>query len=193
MATIALTLDEFISQMSTKGTRFAMLLTVTRPKLNKRNRNTGELCPFPLGVERRSYRNVQLGAIYANSVNNQREREGNADEFTPQGLWVSKDYPNGAGERDSMLTVKHKGTGERYFAYKPASDSETGIALPPKVDSWVDVATGKVIEFESVKPYLPPTSEQPATQETDKMISWRTMKCQNVLQIKCGDDYILQH
>jgi hypothetical protein len=187
MTTHNVTLDQFLAAFAGKGTKFATMLTVTRPKLNKTNRDTKERCPFTLGVERRALRNVQIGANYENSVNNQREREDNPEEFTAQSLW------NGKGQRDTTYTVKHSETGKRYFAVKPASDSETGVAIPPKSDEWRDVATGKVIPFDSVKPYLPPVSEQPATQETDKMISWRTIGVDSIVSIQCGETYMIQH
>lgn len=187
------TLAQFLEAFAGKGTKFAAMLTVTRPKLNKTHRETGEKCPYVAGVERRALRNVQLGCLYENSVNNQREREGNENEFSSQGLWVSKEFPNGAGERDSTYTVKHKRTGERYFAVKPASDKDTGITLPPNADTWIDLATGKPIDPATLKPYLPPVSEQPATQETNKAIPWRTISVNSVVQIQCGETYVLTH
>lgn len=190
--TKVVTLEQFLAAFAGKGTKFAAMLTVTRPKLNKSNRETGETCPYPAGVECRKLRNVQLGCLYENSVNNQREREGNSDEFTSQGLWVSKEFPDGAGERDSTYTVRHRKTGERYFAVKPASDAETGVVLPAKAETWIDLATGKPIDPETLKPYLPKPSSQPKTQETDKAIAWRTISVNSVVQIQCGETFVLQ-
>lgn len=187
MTTLNVTLDQFLTAFSGKGTKFATMLTVTRPKLNKKNRDTKEPCPFAMGVERRALRNVQIGANYQNSVNNQRQREDNETEFNAQALW------GGKGIRDTTYTIKHIETGKRYFAVKPASDADTGIAVAPKSDEWRDVATGKVVSFDAVKPYLPPVSEQPATQETDKMVSWRTIGVDSIVSIQCGDTYFLQH
>lgn len=191
--TLTVTLDQFLAAFDGKGTRFATMLTVTRPKMLKNSRDDGTPNPYPLGVERLTWRNVTLGVNYGNAVNNQRQREGNAEEFNPEGLWPSKEFPNGAGERCGTYLVRHRGNGKRYFAIRPASDAETGNPLPSKFDQWRDVATGKILDVETLRGFLPKPSEQPATQETEKQIAWRTIETDNVLTIICGDTFNLTH
>jgi len=193
MATIAITLADFVAKFDTLGTPFAAILTVTEPKLLKNSRQTGEPCPFAKGVRRLAWRHVQLGANYGNAVNLQREREEHPDKFVPEGLWKSAKHPEGAGRHYGKHLIRHVDTGETYFGYRPASDKETGEILPHKVDIWQDIATGTPVDVDKLQGYLPKQSGQPATQETDKRIVWQTVKTANVVAVKCGDEYVLDH
>jgi hypothetical protein len=163
------------------GTVIVTMKTRTRPKLLVKNRDTKEACPWSQGVERVAFRQVILGAVYENSVNNQRAREGNDEYFDAAGLWVSKQFPEGAGERDGAYTVRHKGNGKRYFAVRPCVNA-AGIPLV-SMDYWLDVATGEAIYEDLVTPYLSAPSTS-ARQDTNKPVPWRTVELVNVEEIK---------
>lgn len=177
-----ITMQQFEERLAEyRGTLIVTLKTRTRPTLLKKNRETKEPCPWSQGIERVALRQVILGAVYENSVNNQRAREGNDEYFDAAGLWVSKQFPEGAGERDSAYTVRHKGTGKRYFAVRPCVNS-IGVPLI-SMDYWLDVATGEAVHEDVVAPYLPAVSVS-ARQETDKPVPWRTIELVNIEEIK---------
>lgn len=190
------TIDQFVNDFAGRGAKFATFWSCTRPKLLKKHRLTGEPCPYSQGVERRAVRSVQLGAIYENSVNNQRNREAEDGEvvehFTAQGLWKSSAYPDGAGERDSLYTVKHKGTGERYFAVKPAADADGHVRVNESY--WFNVATDEPLtpdQIDDLEHYLPTQSDDSGRQGTDVKVNWRTFKIENVIAIQCGEFFLL--
>lgn len=192
------TLEEFLKIFEGRGARIAKIYTRTNPELLKKHRETKEPCPFVAGVERRAVRVVQFGTIYGNCVNYQREREhqpldkcGEVEHFDPSPLWKSKIYPDGAGERDGKYTVRHKGTGRRYFALKAATDEKGHTKVVQ--DFWFDVATGKPISYESVKPFLKSQSKGSGRQGVEKTIQWRTYEVENVLAVQSGELYMIQH
>ncbi len=177
-----MTMAEFETRLAKhKGSLIATIVTRTRPKLLVKHRATKLPCPWPMGVERVAVRSVTLGAVYENSVNLQREREGNEDHFTAEGLWKSKEYPEGAGERDTPYTVRHKGNGKRYFGIRPKADDKGHAVV--SVDRWHDIQTGLPVHPDDLDGYL---SENSASkrQETEKEMSWRTVELVHVEQIR---------
>jgi hypothetical protein len=83
-----------------KGTTIVTVTTFTTKSMNKKV--NGEINPYHGRVQTRARNNCMIGFIYTNSVNNQREREGNDEEFVA--------HPRKWGVRvQGTPLVEHKG------------------------------------------------------------------------------------
>lgn len=104
----------------------------------------------------------QIGCSYENCVKNKTGDE----TFVAESLWKGK----GAHVPGNRYLVTHKEKGGFYIQFRPSDVSVS-------VDIYKDKESGQVIE----RPDLP---EKPEVVQ-----QWRTIKLENVLQIKCGDIY----
>ena len=156
-----------------QGAGFIGLVTSTEPKMNKKNRETGEANPFLNCMVRRiAHRNGIIGASYENAVNNQRKREEHpeAGEFRAESLWNGKGRHIGS----SKILVEHTDSGKRYLVFYP---SRTQAILN---DVWY--VDNQETELNDLKPYLPPVSKS-TRQETDKEITWRVIALDSIISL----------
>lgn len=175
------TLDQLLSRMNQhKGALMGVLVSHTQPKLFKTLERDGQKspCPWP-SIFCIATRSVCFGAVYESSVNLQRGREGKDADFTARGLWKSKKYPEGAGERDGPYTVRHKETGERYFGVRPRPHHD---GTPVILESHYLDDQGLPVADMQVLPWLVPPSK-PTNQGLDKTVPWRTIALRNVLEV----------
>lgn len=139
---------------SLRGATFATLVVNVEPSIK---------CPKTSGmggrIRKRSKVNVTLGFIYANSVNRQREREGNESDFQVN--------PRKWGERIKGTTlVVHKG---QYYL-------ETKVEKVYETEYFLD---GKLIEKEKIKDFLKESAPQPQ-QELEKEIILRDYRLDSI-------------
>lgn len=147
---------------SLKGSRIVTLTAETIQKVRQGTKNN----PSPYRdkeVVKKAKVNGIINSRYANSVNNQRAREGNTEFFTPQ--------PRKWGTR-------RKGT--------PFVDHKDKVYLEVKVEKVLDseyFVDGVKVTLESVREYLPKKS-QPETQETEKAVLVADYNLENIKEIK---------
>jgi hypothetical protein len=175
-----ITMTEFETILATHEQPITVRLTTkTSPKMLVKHREDKTPNPWPDGLRRLTEQQVILGASYAKTVNAQRASEGLAEDFSAKGLWPSKQYPEGAGERDSDFTVKHKGTGKRYFACQLVDGTTSSTWVTP---------TGESVDFELVKPYMSESKPSPGRQGTETQVIWRTIDLDSIVHAQIGDD-----
>lgn len=158
---IAITEAELVRMLSdNKGANIVTVVTKTEPKMRK----TGN--PFVGKVFKVSRVNGMIGWNYANSVNNQREREGNTDTFVAE--------PRKWGQRiDGTPLVEHKGTFYVELKVEKSLDSK-----------YIDLA-GKELDSDTlaeVKTFIP-QRQRAATQQTVKEIILRDYKVASIVSI----------
>ena len=137
-----------------RGATFATLVVNVEPSIK---------CPKTSGmggrIRKRSKVNVTLGFIYANSVNRQREREGNESDFQVN--------PRKWGERVKGTTlVVHKG--QYYLEIQEEKVYETEYYLD-----------GNLVEKEIVKQYLKEPAPQPQ-QELEREVILRDYRLDSI-------------
>ncbi len=184
-------LIETIDNHANTGAKIVRITTDTEPKTNKKHRETGIACPWE--IRKTTARVVMLGTSYEKAVNRQRERESqplNADDslvyFRAEALFYGK------GIHDGTFTAHHADDPtRRYIVYRPMSDDDNNaINLE---DRWYDAKTGETLTLDQVKPYLPPISPS-KKQQTDKLVLWRTLKFESLLQLAyAGEDYVVKN
>lgn len=204
------TVEEFLQVISTnKRPQFVEILSHHRYKpgqkngsLNKNSRLGTKLAPKPTPYREVLHvlrTNALMGVDYEKMVNLQRQREASAaladlsadlpsfvkltvevDEFKAEALF------SGKGERDPLfpkLAARHKETGQRYLVYWPACDN-TGHPLLNQSEYFDE--TGRRLDFKDELEEYWKASSTPKTQGTAKPIHWRTVKFENVLEIRAG-------
>lgn len=177
-----ITIDQFLTILNEKchgAACFGVVTTRTFPPLLVKSRADKTPCPFPDGVERMTERSVCLGAIYSNSVNRQREKEGHPDFFIVDGLWKSKEYPEGAGKKDGPYTVIHQGSLKRYLAMRPCTDKDNVPVILN--ERWIDLAT--MTEIAEPTAYLREPSKA-ISQDVERIVHWRCVELSNVVQAR---------
>ena len=145
----------------------ATITTVTDAPMNKGNN------PFYGRVKKQTVINVMLNFIYANSVNNQREKEGNEQEFIPHARkW---------GERIQGTTlVQHKGS--IYVEYK-------ANGKPQSIEYFVD---GTKVSKELISLYLTKSNSNTEHQGIEKEVILRDVNINNIKAIKINkEEYII--
>ena len=151
----------------TKGATFAQVICVTDPKLKKTNN------PFYVDgkcvVVKENVLNVTINFIYANSVNNQRAREGKETTFTPHPRKWGVRVPNSS-------LVEHNGT--TYLECRVNNVKST---------QYIDTRTGNVVPFEDIQEFLPSKSSS-STQGTSKEIIVRDFKLSSIKQINLNKE-----
>lgn len=149
-------LQVMLSQL--RSAAFATLTTVTEPAMNKGGN------PFYGRVKKEVKLNATLNFIYANSVNNQREKEGNEQVFVPHARkW---------GERIQGTTlVQHKGN--LYIEYK-------ANGAPQSVEYFVD---GQKVNKAEIAAYLRESNSNKEHQGVNKEIILRDVNINNVKEI----------
>lgn len=175
------------------GASFVTVVTKTAPDMNKKHRETKEPNPYLGKISRMAERFGHLGVNYENAVNNQREREAVAregtelddgtpvPEFRAEGMW------NGKGEHvdGSKCLLRHVDTRKLYMVFYPAKSSV-------KEDVWT--CDGVEISVELLKAYLPPVRTDSGRQGTEKIVPWRVVAIENVVQLKLGGEvYMVSH
>lgn len=184
------TIESCLETLARKpGAKVVVMVTFTKPKLNKRNRTTGEPCPYAAGVMRMAERYGMLGVSYENAVNNQRGREEqptNEDDvvqyFQAKSLW------NGLGEHipGNPFLVRHNSTGKEYVTFMPRRNKENEVQNG--AERWIDLATGLDLDPTSIEDYLPPAPKDSGRQETDAITFWKCIAIENVKQIRTNGE-----
>lgn len=157
---------------------FVTLWTRTSPKLNKKDRDTKEPCPYSQGVLRLAQRYGQIGCSYESCKLNKLIR---ADMVPFDGGFSAEELWGGAGEHvpGSPYLVRHKERGTLYLAFRPRQlPSDGSIMLGD--DIWLDARTR--VEIPVPTGYLPPVREVEAGDQP-----WRTISLEGVVQIQCGE------
>jgi hypothetical protein len=188
---VKLTLPSLVHKLSTLSrVEFVSLTLATRPKLLAKGKIDKTPCPYPqYGILKIARKNAMLNCDYARIVNNQREREGEAEPFVPERLW------NGNGryiDGYPPCIIEHAETGAKYLAYYPHSDTQ-GDTIEFE-EKYLDVQTGEEIDLDelNVRQFIS-YNDQPKTQMTEKRICWRTVAVENIRAMKFkGTEYILK-
>lgn len=157
-----------------RGACFVTIVARVDAKLVKKHRETGEPNPYA-GATKVSRVNGCINWSYANSVNNQRLREGQptneADQvefFTPEKrAWGQRRFYNAAGEAvyDRSASVR----------LSPFVDHKQAVYLEMKVEKSVEhryELDGEVLTDEQVAPYLPKRKES-SRQQVEKPVILR--------------------
>jgi len=179
-------IDEVLAQFAAAGPvpKIVTLTTRTYPPLLKKNRVTGEPCPYR-GVHRICRRNGIIGCSYENAVNNQRVREAQPTNRQDEVLhFHALDLWNGKGRHDGPYTVKHVDRDTRYIVFKPAQKKDGSLIV--NADVWQDEA-GNVLNVADLEHYLPKLSES-KRQQVDKPVAWRTIELDNILAVTYGEE-----
>lgn len=162
-----------------KSATAVCIVTQTQPKMRKTNN------PFFGRVTRIASRSGMLNASYENAVNRQRAREDHpeAGEFNAAALW------NGKGEHVSPAIVRHTGSGEEYLVFYPTRTTEDGKPIANQ-DLWL--LDGQPVDGETLAAIMTfvQAPGESRKQETDKQISWRTVKLENVKQVTMGGELL---
>ena len=91
------TASEFIAFVKDfKGYQFAGLKTSKVCKLVKKDRNTKESTEGNIVTESATYKQIGFGYEYQKSVNNRRDKEGHAEEFTANPLPFGQEWLEGS-------------------------------------------------------------------------------------------------
>ncbi len=166
-------LVEFLLNVPTRAS-FVTFRSRTTPRMRKTDNSYWDADSGEWNIRKISVVNGIINFIYANSVENQREREGlDLEEFKPQ--------PRQWGNRIlNTPLVRHKG---RYY-------------LEVKVENVVETtyvnSNDDEVEREEIDEFLY-SSSQPSTQKTEKEIVLRDYKIENLEQIKMYGDIFNLH
>ena len=152
---------------ATRGARFVTIVSRTEPAMVKKHRETGEPNPY-YGATKISRVNGCINWCYENSVNNQRQREGNAEHFHPEARrWGQRRFYNAEGQPvyDRTASVR----------LSPFVDHKGWVYLELKVQNCIEhryeATDGTVLTDEQVAPYLPLKGE--SRQGVDKEVILR--------------------
>lgn len=197
-------LVEILCRDKRRGAKLCVLVTSTYPRLLKFGRESGRACPWPEGIQKIAVRPVTLGASYASAVNRMRIRDAAARRsdrarkaievecFKPQELW------KGMGLHDTAYSMKHKGTGRRYLAYKPRqvdSDSAAGSEAINLDSQWRDARTQKTLDFDAdgLAEFLPEQSKS-QVQDVNHDVQWRVVALDSIVELRYGGEiYSVSH
>lgn len=158
-----------------RGTSTATVTYETDPKMVKKHRETKMPNPYDGLVVKRTTINVTLGFDYTNSVNNQKEREGQARDFVAQ--------PRTWGERIKGTTL---------VSHKDAIYLEAKINGKPQENIFISIDTRQPIDKSILQPYLPVASTSEGRQGTEKEIVMRDIKLSSIKEIKLkGEHYVI--
>lgn len=167
-------LKELEAIVANGGAKLVGLTIKTEPKLLKKNRETGEPCPFH-NVTRISERVVMLGCNYGNCVNNQRDREGLETDFVPQQLW------NGKGQHveGHPFLIQHVDTGKKYIAVKNQKNGSECYH-----------ADGKIVDIKTLSNFMPKSGEG-NTQGVESPVNWRVISLDNIIGVRyAGEAFV---
>lgn len=161
------TIKDFVSNIN-KGTFGIQMVSVTEPKMNKRNN------PYYGRVQKITYMlNVMLGYNYENVVNNQLEREGKTANFVAEA-------PKGREWDMFPYILKSTSNNEQMYL-------RTTMGKATKTKS-IYVIDGKIASDDDViaiKRFIPQSSN--TNQGTDVEIVVRDFKLENIVLLKQGN------
>ena len=169
MATTITTNQLFDILASIRGAKFATITTLTDVAMRKTNN------PYAGLVKKLSSMNVTLNFIYRNSVNAQRAKEGNQEEFVPhERKWGKK--------IQGTMFVEHKG--EFYVEAKMNGAPQNVVYL----------LENEVIEKEVISEFLPAKSSNKEHQGVEKEIVLRDFKMASIVGLKVdGQEYVVKN
>jgi hypothetical protein len=136
--------------MSYNGSKFAQAQSVTEPKLNKKNRETGELLPFKTVLNCRNI-NVQLNFDYEGQINRREIKEGaETPEFQATEHSWARHFKGALAVHKSELAsdIMDVDLSKAYMPY-----------VKIRVDSQQYIADGKVISKDALTPFMPPKND----------------------------------
>lgn len=197
------TLQELLAILNErKGAVMLVVETSTTPKMLKKSRTTGDPNPWENGVLRVAIGRFVLNNNYGNNVEAAREKDGHPapEDFQPAGLWVSEDFPEGAGYRIGKWLVGHRGKpGQLYFRTRPLRNPQTGQL--DKLRDRYSTNDDRDYEFEGdelealKRDYLPkPSNSRKQELPEDKQIPYRPYKIEGIVAVHLnGQRYIIDH
>lgn len=158
-----------------KGSEFVTIVSTTRPKVLKKDRETGE--PNPFGeIVKVSRANGILGFRYENSVNNQREREGGERDFVAEPRSWGQHVKRADGGLSPL--VEHKG---RVYLE---------IKVERSLGSTYYDASGTERTYAELRGILPKAKES-SRQEVENPVILRDYALANIREIAIGGEEIL--
>ena len=162
------TIKDFVSNIN-KGTFGIQMVSVTEPKMNKRNN------PYYGRVQKVTYMlNVMLGYNYENVVNNQLAREGKVTNFVA-------DTPSGREWDMFPFILKSTSNNEQMYL-------RTTMGKATRVKS-IYIIDGKIANDDDVVAIqsFMPKSNGNTNQGTDVEIIVKDFKLQNIIFLKQGE------
>ena len=166
------------------GHTIAYLRTLTMPKFNKGHRDTKESMLCTLGIEPETVRkislySIRLGYDYRTSVENALDRQGQpATDYVAGKSW-HRPYVLPSGQTSKTVVI-HPVTLEKYIMVMINK-----IRGKSNIKSmYVDMSTGKAIDKDLLKDFLPPKSA-PKNQGLDEehAINVQTLKLGSVKRL----------
>jgi hypothetical protein len=121
--------------------------------------------------------NFLLNAIYQNAVNKQREKEGKEADFQSSSNWHEKVYDGVNGS-----IVRNKKSPEQTYLSGIVRDAEV-------LQYYVDGIAASPEEMEVIKAFKQ-SSSSAKNQELEKEIIFRTIKIENIIEVRANDRVI---
>lgn len=200
-----ITLTDLLQEIDANNGNLEVILhTMTKPRLNKKHRETKEPCPYSNGVLHVAERPAILGQNYEDEVNQARLRELNLSFFMVDPLWETAEpdperyVPKGigAGKHINTIIVEHQTTKYRYLCYRPKQNEKGSIEIIRS--EYIDLSTAKPLCNEAVdalRHYLPPLAKDSGRQDVKmrNAVAWRTVGLERVKGIQfVGNSDVLQ-
>lgn len=184
-----------------RGAKAVTIVTRTQPKLSG-----GKKCPYA-GVEKVSTVNGMINFNYENSVNNQREREGNDEVFeSASRQWGKRLYetPEEVENPNSIKRIDRQRKNPRHLPFVAKNWTEDTITeeqfnqipdeelyLEMKVQgagNYIYIMDGVEIDKDLVNAYLPKRSDS-GRQEVEKAVILRDYKLKGVEDITLNGEF----
>ena len=164
-----ITRDELIEALGLpgRGAQPVTIVTETDSRMVKKHRQTGDPNPYLGRVVKRSRVNGMVNWVYANSVNRQRGREGEEQDFTPE--------PRKWGERVA---------GTPFVAHKGALYLE--LKVERAVEEPVYLCDGQEIDRAQIAAYLPKRRSNAGHQGVEQEVILRDYRVDSIREITFG-------
>ncbi|MCX5884357.1 MAG: hypothetical protein NT096_00330 [Proteobacteria bacterium] len=145
------------------GHTIAYIRTLTIPKFNQGHRVTKESMLATLGIEPETVRkislySVRIGYDYRTSVENALDRQGLPTTDYKAGTSWHRPYVLPSGQTSKTVVI-HPNTREKYILATINKVKDSSGKLKANIKSmYVDMSTGKFIDKDLLKDFLPPKS-----------------------------------
>lgn len=161
-----------------KGCTIVTLTAATKPRCLKRDRETGE--PNPWGqIVKVSMVQGLIGFRYENSVNNQREREGDVADFEAEPRSWGHHVENPSTGNPSPLVTNN--AGDRTYIE---------VKVERVLSTTYHAEDGTVLTYDECKGVLPARKEESSRQELDKPVILRDYALDNVVGLSMNGNQI---
>jgi hypothetical protein len=156
---------------TTKGAMAVQLAYVTLPTHRKRGNPFYDEVNKQWKIEKVGQFNGLTGVSYQNSVNNQRAREDNQDDFHSAPIWKGK------GQHVDNFLVRHVDTNRQYLKVLPTAGT---IKAQYR---WVDSKEPLNDAENNLLSCFEVDHDVSARQETDKPVYWNLIALENLIQL----------